>query len=52
MTDVTTTSPEVQSKATVTPDQMSWDSRTRRMVTIYLPLALFVGGCIARHIDR
>jgi multiple sugar transport system permease protein len=42
MTDVTTTSPEVQSKATVTPDQMSWDSRTRRMVTIYLPLALFV----------
>jgi len=42
MTDVTTTSPEVRSKATVTPDQMSWDSRTRRMVTIYLPLALFV----------
>jgi len=42
MTDVTTTAPEVRSKATVTPDQMSWDSRTRRMVTIYLPLALFV----------
>ncbi len=42
MTDVTTASPEVPSKATVTPDQMSWDSRTRRMVTIYLPLALFV----------
>jgi multiple sugar transport system permease protein len=42
MTDVTTASPEIQSKATVTPDQMSWDSRTRRMVTIYLPLALFV----------
>ena len=42
MTDVTTASPEVQSNATVTPDQMSWDSRTRRMVTIYLPLALFV----------
>ena len=42
MTDVTTTSPEVRSKATVTPDQMSWDSRTRRMVTIYLPLVLFV----------
>jgi multiple sugar transport system permease protein len=42
MTDVTTASPEVQSKATVTPDQMSWDSRTRRMVTIYLPLVIFV----------
>ena len=42
MTDVTTPSPEVQSKATVTPDQMSWDSRTRRMMTIYLPLVLFV----------
>lgn len=42
MTDVTTTSPEVRSTATVTPDQMSWDSRTRRMVTIYLPLAVFV----------
>jgi multiple sugar transport system permease protein len=42
MTDATTTSPEVRSAATVTPDQMSWDSRTRRMVTIYLPLALFV----------
>ncbi len=33
---------EAPSKATVTPDQMSWDSRTRRMMTIYLPLALFV----------
>jgi len=33
---------EARSKATVTPDQMSWDSRTRRMMTIYLPLALFV----------
>jgi multiple sugar transport system permease protein len=42
MTDVTTASPEIQSKATVTPDQMSWDSRTRRMVTIYLPLVVFV----------
>ena len=42
MTDATTTSPEVRSTATVTPDQMSWDSRTRRMVTIYLPLAVFV----------
>ncbi len=33
---------EAPSKATVTPDQMSWDSRTRRMMTINLPLALFV----------
>ncbi len=33
---------EAKSTATVTPDQMSWDSRTRRMVTIYLPLVLFV----------
>ena len=42
MTDVTTTEVEAQSKATVTPDQMSWDSRSRRVVTIYVPLALFV----------
>ena len=42
MTDVTTTSPEARSTATVTPDQMSWDSRTRRMMTIYLPLVVFV----------
>ena len=40
MTDVAAA--EAKSTATVTPDQMSWDSRTRRMVTIYLPLALFV----------
>jgi multiple sugar transport system permease protein len=40
MTDAV--SVETASKATVAPDQMSWDSRTRRMVTIYLPLALFV----------
>jgi len=40
MTDAV--SVEAPSKATVTPDQMSWDSRTRRMMTIYLPLALFV----------
>ena len=24
------------------PERLSWDSRARRMVTIYLPLALFV----------
>ena len=28
--------------ATVVPEQMAWDSRARRMVTIYLPLACFV----------
>jgi multiple sugar transport system permease protein len=41
MTDTTVT-PEAKSTATVSPDQMTWDSRTRRLVTIYLPLALFV----------
>ncbi len=41
MTD-TTIAPEAKSTATVAPDQMTWDSRTRRLVTIYLPLALFV----------
>ena len=41
MTD-TTVAPEAKSTATVAPDQMTWDSRTRRLVTIYLPLALFV----------
>jgi len=40
MTDVA--SAELKSTATVSPDQMAWDSRTRRLVTIYLPLALFV----------
>jgi multiple sugar transport system permease protein len=28
--------------ATAKPEMMSWDSRTRRMITIYLPLAIFV----------
>ena len=41
MTD-TTVAPEAKSSATVAPDQMTWDSRTRRLVTIYLPLAIFV----------
>jgi multiple sugar transport system permease protein len=41
MTD-TTIAPEAKSTATIAPDQMTWDSRTRRLVTIYLPLALFV----------
>ncbi|MCW5733447.1 MAG: carbohydrate ABC transporter permease [Enhydrobacter sp.] len=41
MTD-TAAVPEGKATATVAPDQMAWDSRTRRLVTIYLPLALFV----------
>jgi multiple sugar transport system permease protein len=28
--------------STQAPEMMSWDSRTRRMITIYLPLAVFV----------
>ncbi|MBN9486680.1 MAG: carbohydrate ABC transporter permease [Alphaproteobacteria bacterium] len=28
--------------ASATPEQLAWDSRARRMVTIYLPLACFV----------
>ena len=39
MTDLST---EQASTATVAPDKMAWDSRSRRMVTIYLPLACFV----------
>ena len=34
--------PEPQSTATVVPEKMAWDSRARRGVTIYLPLACFV----------
>jgi multiple sugar transport system permease protein len=33
---------QASSKAAVAPDQMAWDSRGRRFVTIYLPLMLFV----------
>jgi multiple sugar transport system permease protein len=29
-------------KASAVPEQMAWDSKARRMVTIYLPLACFV----------
>ncbi len=42
MTDVAAPPGEPKSTATVAPDQMDWDSRARRMVTIYLPLACFV----------
>ena len=33
---------KASSKATAAPDQMAWDSRGRRFVTIYLPLICFV----------
>ena len=41
MTD-TTLPPEASRRRPSRTDQMTWDSRTRRLVTVYLPLALFV----------
>ncbi len=44
MTDVLTTEPaeaDIAERTIDIPEQLSWDSRARRMVTIYLPLALF-----------
>ena len=41
MTDVSA-SAGTTNTASATPDQMAWESRSRRLVTIYLPLALFV----------
>ncbi|CAN5246301.1 hypothetical protein BH10PSE6_BH10PSE6_49070 [soil metagenome] len=46
----TAAAPGAKSTATVAPDQMAWDSRTRRLVMIYLPLALFVSCCCSRSI--
>jgi multiple sugar transport system permease protein len=34
--------PEAKGKATVAPEMMSWDSRARRVVMLYIPLACFV----------
>ncbi|GAA0571569.1 carbohydrate ABC transporter permease [Craurococcus roseus] len=34
--------PAAANTATVAPEQMSWDSRARRVVTVYVPLACFV----------
>jgi len=34
--------PEGKQSATVAAEMLSWDSRTRRIVTLYLPLACFV----------
>ena len=38
----TTDAPETPSTASAPPEAMSWDSRSRRMVTIYVPLACFL----------
>ena len=40
MTDVAASEP--QASATVVPEGMAWDSRAKRLVLIYLPLACFV----------
>ncbi len=40
MTDAVTA--DAKNTATVAPEAMQWDSRARRVVTIYVPLALFV----------
>ena len=36
------TRPAAANTAAVAPEQMSWDSRARRVVTLYVPLACFV----------
>jgi multiple sugar transport system permease protein len=44
MTDATTTDPsgaDIPERTTDAPERLSWDSRARRMVTVYLPLSLF-----------
>ena len=44
MTDASTTDPadvEIPKSTKDVPEQLSWDSRARRMVTVYLPLACF-----------
>ena len=54
MTD-TTVAPEAKSSATVAPDQMTWDSRTRRLVTIYLPTynqLQLAGRWLVEHYSR
>src|SRR3712207_7119688 len=37
-----TQQPVAVNKATAAPEAMSWDSRARRVVTLYVPLACFV----------
>ncbi|MBX9699546.1 MAG: carbohydrate ABC transporter permease [Acetobacteraceae bacterium] len=42
MSEATATLPEPKATATVAPEMMSWDSKARRVVVLYLPLACFV----------
>ncbi|MBV8869911.1 MAG: carbohydrate ABC transporter permease, partial [Acetobacteraceae bacterium] len=43
MTDAATAEPaKTFARATDAPERLSWDSGARRMVTVYLPLALFI----------
>jgi len=43
MTDAATAEPaETLARTTDAPERLSWDSGARRMVTVYLPLALFI----------
>ncbi len=42
MTEAAVAAQPAANTATVTPETMAWDSRARRVVTLYLPLACFV----------
>jgi multiple sugar transport system permease protein len=42
MTDAAATPAETPTSATAPPETMAWDSRARRMVVLWLPLACFV----------
>lgn len=42
MSVTTNDAPDTQNSAAVAPEAMSWDSRSRRMVTIWVPLACFL----------
>ena len=41
MTDIAAP-PEPKASATVVPERMAWDSRAKRVVFLYVPLACFV----------
>ena len=42
MSATTNDAPDTQNSAAAAPEAMSWDSRSRRMVTIWIPLACFL----------
>jgi len=42
MTDIAHPAAEPKAKATVVPEEMAWDSRAKRVVFLYVPLACFV----------